>query len=74
MMIYLIGTTVTFGLLLNAFMNDRTTPKTDVLSWMVLLIGTSLWFVVLPMMISKKLTQLTRDVSSAVAKPVARLS
>lgn len=74
MMIYLIGATVTFGILLNAFMNDHTTPKTDVLSWMVLLIGTSLWFVVLPTMINKKLTQLSRDMSPTLVKPAARLS
>lgn len=55
MMIYLIGTTITFGILLNAFLSDRSTSKADALSWLVLLIGTTLWFVILPFMIRRKL-------------------
>lgn len=63
MMIYLIGTIVSFGILFNAFLKDRSTAKTDALSWLVLLIGTSLWFIVLPFVIRKKL--LGRQATSA---------
>lgn len=52
---YIIGAICTFGILFNAFLKDNGTSKTDVLSWLILLIGTSLWFIVLPFIIRKKL-------------------
>ncbi|GAB4227359.1 MAG: hypothetical protein Kow00121_56000 [Elainellaceae cyanobacterium] len=55
MMTYLMGATCTCGILLSAFLSDHTTLKTDMRSWIVLLIGTSLWFLVLPSIIGKRL-------------------
>ncbi|NJO42118.1 MAG: hypothetical protein HC769_32745 [Cyanobacteria bacterium CRU_2_1] len=52
---YLIGAIVTFGILLNAFFKDSSTPKTQVLSWLVILIASLLWFATLPFVIRKKL-------------------
>lgn len=51
---YLTGATITFSILLNAFLKDTSTPKTHLLSWLVLLIATLLWFVTLPCVIRKQ--------------------
>jgi hypothetical protein len=66
MMTYLIGTTITFGVLLNAFLKDQSTAKNDVLSWFILLIGASLWFVAVPFIIRKKVFG-ARTASPAIA-------
>ena len=55
MMLYFTGATLTFGILMNAFMKDATTPKTDLCSWAVLSIGTVLWPLVLFSMFQKHL-------------------
>jgi hypothetical protein len=55
MTLYLAGATVVFGILLNAFLRDTTTPKTHVASWLVLAIATIAWPIVLPSMIRKRL-------------------
>jgi hypothetical protein len=55
MTLYLTGATLVFGVLLTAFLKDRSTPKSDVTSWLVVLIGTLVWPLVLPSMILKQL-------------------
>lgn len=45
---YFAGATLTFGILLRAFLKDNSTSKTDVTSWLVLAVGTLLWFITLP--------------------------
>jgi hypothetical protein len=55
MMLYFTGATLTFGILVNTFMKDTTTPKTDLCSWAVLSIGAVLWPLVLFSMFQKHL-------------------
>jgi hypothetical protein len=55
MTLYLTGATLVFGILLSAFLKDKSTPKSDVISWLVVLIGTLAWPLVLPSMILKQL-------------------
>jgi hypothetical protein len=55
MTLYFTGATLVFGILLNAFLKDNSTPKSDVTSWLVVLIGTLVWPLVLPSMILKQL-------------------
>lgn len=55
MTLYLAGTFLTFTFLLTAFLKDTSTSKTDRLSWMVLLIATLLWPIVVPSILRKKL-------------------
>jgi uncharacterized membrane protein len=55
MALYFTGASLVFGILLNAFIKDSSTPKTDVTSWLVLIIATLLWPIVLPGIIRKKL-------------------
>lgn len=52
---YLLVTGMVFGLWLSNFMGDQTTPKTDHISWLVLLIGPWLWPIVLPISITEML-------------------
>lgn len=54
MMTYLLGTTIAFSILLNAFLKDGSTAKTDVLSWLVVIVGASLWFITLPCIARKR--------------------
>lgn len=55
MTLYITGAFVVFGLLLRAFLKDASTPKTDRRSWLVILVATALWPLVLPSIIRKKL-------------------
>lgn len=55
MVLYITGAVVVFGLSLHAFLKDISTSKTDRLSWIVLLIATVFWPLVLPSIIRKKL-------------------
>ena len=55
MTLYFTGATLVFGLLLNAFLKDDTTPKTHIASWVVLAIATVFWPLTLPSMIRKRL-------------------
>ena len=55
MTLYFTGAALVFGLLLNAFLKDDTTPKTHAASWIVLAIATVFWPVTLPFMVRKKL-------------------
>ena len=40
---------VVFCILLTAFWFDRSTPKTDKVSWVLVFLGAAFWFVVLPL-------------------------
>jgi hypothetical protein len=55
MILYFTGATLVFGILLSAFLKDNSTSKSDVTSWLVVLIGTLVWPLVLPSMILKQL-------------------
>ncbi|WP_088893068.1 hypothetical protein [Leptolyngbya ohadii] len=66
MIFYSLGATLTFGILLDAFHRDTEAPKTDVLSWAVLIIATLIWFITLPRIMQKKL-QSAKAVSSVGA-------
>jgi hypothetical protein len=55
MTLYFTGATLVFGFLLSAFLKDNSTSKSDVTSWLVVLIGTLVWPLVLPSMILKQL-------------------
>jgi hypothetical protein len=54
MMIYTIGATTTFAILLVAFLKDRSTPKTHLWSWFFLLVASSLWFITLPQILRRQ--------------------
>ncbi len=55
MTLYITGALLVFGLSLQSFLKDTTTPKTDRTSWLVILVATVLWPIVLPSIIRKKL-------------------
>jgi hypothetical protein len=55
MTLYFLGASLVFGILLNAFLKDDSTRKSDVSSWLVVLIGTLVWPLILPSMILKQL-------------------
>ncbi|NJK47134.1 hypothetical protein HC931_02005 [Candidatus Gracilibacteria bacterium] len=61
MMLYLGGAFLVCGILLNAFLNDKTTPKTHWQSWMCLIIATIIWPIVLPFIIRKKLSKVSLE-------------
>ncbi len=46
---YLMGAFMTLGICLRAFLRDHSTPKTDKMSWVVLLEATLFWPIVLPL-------------------------
>lgn len=71
MVLYLIGSTLTFGLLMSAFLQDKSTSKSDILSWLVVTVGSLIWFVCLPFIIRKKLAGVRRHVSPAVSGQAA---
>jgi hypothetical protein len=54
MIIYLIGASFTFVLMLSIFLKDRSTPKTDLVSWKLLLVSALLWFVILPYVLCQR--------------------
>ena len=53
MILYFTGAALTFGILLNAFLKDRSTPKTDLVSWLVVGVGSLIWFITLPCILRK---------------------
>jgi hypothetical protein len=55
MTLYFAGATLVFSILLRAFLKDRSTSKSDVTSWLVVLVATFVWPLVLPSMILKQL-------------------
>lgn len=60
MVFYLIGTTLTFGLLLGAFLLDNSTSKSDLSSWTVVVVGSLFWVICLPSVLYKAITTLRR--------------
>lgn len=59
MTLYITGALLVFGFSLQAFLRDTSTPKTDRLSWMVIIIASLLWPIALPSMVRKKLAKPT---------------
>ncbi|HEY9664800.1 MAG TPA: hypothetical protein V6C65_40695 [Allocoleopsis sp.] len=57
MTVYVAGATLTFSLLLNAFLKDHSTSKTDTASWLVLGIATLFWFIALPCILRQRMIQ-----------------
>lgn len=55
MTLYFTGATLVFGILLSAFLKDSSASKSDVTSWLVVLVGTLAWPLVLPSMVLKQL-------------------
>jgi hypothetical protein len=55
MTLYFTGATLVFSILLGAFLRDNSTSKSDVISWLVVLVGTLIWPLILPSMILKHL-------------------
>ncbi|MBE9180102.1 hypothetical protein IQ268_16140 [Oculatella sp. LEGE 06141] len=44
-----------FSIYLSAFLLDKSTPKTDIASWFVVLLGAAFWVIVLPVSLYRKL-------------------
>jgi hypothetical protein len=57
MTLYLTGAILVFGISLQAFLKDTSTPKTHRLSWLVLIYASLLWPITLPSIIRKKLAK-----------------
>jgi hypothetical protein len=60
MIIYLIGATLTFSLLVSAFLKDESTSNSDTLSWIVVSVGSLFWFICLPSIVCRKLVAVHR--------------
>jgi hypothetical protein len=54
MLTYLLGTSFTTAILLNALLRDNSISKSDVRSWLVLGIASLLWFITIPCILRKK--------------------
>lgn len=48
---YLFNASIWFCVCLSAFLRDRSTPKSDRLSWVAVLLVPSLWPIALPLML-----------------------
>lgn len=57
MTLYITGALLVFGFSLQAFLKDTSTPKTDRLSWLVLILASLFWPIVLPSIIRKRLSK-----------------
>jgi hypothetical protein len=55
MILYTSGAFLVFSLSLRAFLKDDSTPKNDLVSWLVVLVATVFWPLVLPSILRKKL-------------------
>lgn len=55
MALYITGALLVFGFSLHAFLKDTTTSKSDRLSWIVLIIATAFWPLILPFILRKRL-------------------
>lgn len=55
MTLYITGAVLVFGYSLQAFLRDSSTPKTDRLSWLVLIVASVFWPITLPSIVRKKL-------------------
>jgi cell shape-determining protein MreD len=70
--LYFTGAFLVLIILLNAFLRDDTTPKTQIRSWIYLLIATILWPIILLSMIRKKL-QTQASLKKSRVKYITRL-
>ncbi|NEP47291.1 MAG: hypothetical protein F6K35_52160 [Okeania sp. SIO2H7] len=52
--LYLCGALASSGIWLSAFLKDETTPKTDVASWVVILVATMIWPLSVPLSIRER--------------------
>ena len=52
--LYLCGALASSGIWLSAFLKDESTPKTDVASWVVVLIATLIWPLAVPLAIRER--------------------
>ena len=52
--LYLCGALASSGIWLSAFLKDETTAKTDVASWVVILIATMIWPLSVPLSIRER--------------------
>jgi len=59
-----------FAWLLLTFVNDRSTPKTDLRSWLVLLVASALWPIIAPKLsriLFRKIARLSRSKADQTA-------
>ena len=61
MALYVAGACLVFSILLNAFLKDDSTPKTHSGSWLLLVMATILWPLVLPSIARKKFSKVSLD-------------
>jgi predicted MFS family arabinose efflux permease len=52
---YWFGALLVFTIYLTAFLSDQSTPKTDITSWLVVILGAAFWFIVFPVSVIRKL-------------------
>lgn len=65
--VYSVVSLVVFITLLSVFWTDRTTPKSDRLSWLLVFIGSLIWFVAVPLSMLELARKLFRR--DALPKP-----
>lgn len=58
--VYLLVALVVFMMLLGVFLADNTTPKSDRLSWLLVCIGSLIWFVAIPLSIVELVRKILR--------------
>jgi len=51
--IYVLNALVVALILLWAFLSDRSTPKTHRLSWIIVLLGSTFWFIAVPISLAE---------------------
>ena len=51
---YMCGALASSGIWLSAFMKDQSTPKTDVASWVVIMVATIIWPISVPLAIRER--------------------
>ena len=52
--LYLCGAVASSGIWLSAFLKDESTPKTDIVSWVVILVATVMWPLAVPLAIRER--------------------
>ncbi|MBD1853223.1 hypothetical protein [Leptolyngbya sp. FACHB-711] len=60
LLVYLLVSLVVFITLLGVFWADHTTPKSDRLSWLLVCIGSFIWFITIPLSIIELTRKLFR--------------
>jgi hypothetical protein len=74
MTVYFSGAAVLFSVYLTAFLRDDSTPKSDVASWIVLVIATLFWPVTLPISLKELLPRAIRSVQPRSRRALAAAS